>query len=390
LVSSAQIDRAIKSVNKEMNKSFEGIDINKKSEETKLRGTADINSMLKYLASSGASDMLITAGESPAIKINNTLKRSSFEKLSPEQCVRYAKSLMTEKQWIEFLNKKQFDFALSAKGIGRFRINVYRQRHSVSITVRHLLDIIPSFKELDLPRWLEDFILRKQGLILITGPAAHGKTTTLSSMIDIINSKRKCNIITLEDPIEYLHKHKNSNVNQREIGNDVDSFADGMKSILRQAPDVIVIGDARDKETLEMALHAGSTGHLVLSTMYSFNATTAIDMIINSFPPYQQPQVRHMIADSLQLIFCQRLLPLKGKDGRTLVYEKLINSFRVKNLIRENKIHQIRGQVQSDSDDFSSIDIGLVKLLNENKINQNDALMCTDNPEYVRKMAARS
>ncbi|MEE9524014.1 MAG: PilT/PilU family type 4a pilus ATPase, partial [Thermodesulfovibrionales bacterium] len=368
IVSSSQIDLAIKSIQEKRGESFDGSSINEKQEEEEVKGIVKLDAMLKYLTTSEASDMLITAGVSPSIKVHNTLKRSNLPKLTPEQCVQYAKALMSDKQWEEFLRKKQYDFAISYEGIGRFRINVYRQRNSVSISIRHLLDIIPSFEILGLPEWLGEFALKTQGLILITGPASHGKTTTLASMIDMINAKRKCNIVTLEDPIEYLHKHKNSNVNQREIGTDVDSFYDGMKSISRQSPDVIVIGDMRDNETIEMALRAASTGHLVLSNMHSFNATGAIDRIINSFLPHQQPQVLGMITDSLQLVFAQRLLPREDSDERILAYEKLINSYRIKNLIRENKIHQIRSQVQTDSDDFSSIDMSLVKLLNERKI----------------------
>ncbi|UCG78540.1 MAG: Flp pilus assembly complex ATPase component TadA, partial [Nitrospirota bacterium] len=264
----------------------------------------------------------------------------------------------------------------------------YRQRNSVSISIRHLHDIIPSFEHLGLPSWLEKYALKTQGLILITGPASHGKTTTLAAMIDLINSKRKCNIVTLEDPIEYLHKHKNSNVNQREIGTDAESFYDGMRSIFRQSPDVIVIGDMRDNETIEMALRAASTGHLVISNMHSFSTTSAIDGIVNSFLPHQQPQVKGLLADSLQLIFAQRLLPRIGSEDRILAFEKLIASYRIRNLIREGKAHQIRSQVQTDSDDFSSIDLSLVKLLNEGKITKEDALMSTDNPEYVRRMAS--
>jgi twitching motility protein PilT len=386
IVSSSQIDLAIRSIHDKRGKHFDGSSISEKKEDDEVKGMVKLDAMLKYLTTSEASDMLITAGVSPSIKVHNTLKRSNLPKLTPEQCVQYAKALMSDRQWEEFLRKKQFDFAISYKGIGRFRINVYRQRNSVSISIRHLLDIIPTFEILGLPDWLGEFALKTQGLILITGPASHGKTTTLASMIDLINAKRKCNIVTLEDPIEYLHKHKNCNVNQREIGTDVDSFSDGMKSISRQSPDVIVIGDMRDNETIEMALRAASTGHLVLSNMHAFNATGAIDRIINSFLPHQQPQVRSMVADSLQLVFAQRLLPKENSDDRILAYEKLINSYRIKNLIRENKIHQIRSQVQTDSDDFSSIDMSLMKLLNERKICLDNGLMCTDNPDYLRRM----
>jgi len=390
LVPSSQIDLAIKSIREKRGEGFEGRNLDSGSREGPAPSAVKMDTMLKYLASSEASDMLIAAGVSPAIKIHNSLRRSTLPRLTPEQCVQYAKELMTERQWEEFLRRKQFDFAISIEGTGRFRISVYRQRNSVSITIRHILDIIPSFSDLDLPEWLEEYALKNQGLILITGPASHGKTTTLASIIDLINTRRRCNIVTLEDPIEYLHKHKNSNVNQREIGSDVNSFSDGMKSILRQSPDVIVIGDMRDNETIEMALQAAATGHLVLSSIHSFNATGAIDRIVNSFLPHQQTQVRCMLADSLQLIFSQRLLPQKDRETRVLAYEKLINSYRIKNLIRENKMHQIRSQVQSDSDDFTSIDLNILRLVNDGRVGLEDALMCADNPDYVRRMALRT
>jgi twitching motility protein PilT len=386
IVPSAQFDLAIKSIEEKGSDNFIGSQIFQLQKKEVQKGLVSMETMLEFLASSEASDMLITAGSSPAIKRHNALKRSDFPPLSSEQCVTYAKTLMTARQWEEFLKKKESEFTLTVQDVGRFRINVYRQRNSVSISIRHILEIIPSFPDLGLPGWLEDYVLKTHGLILVTGPAGHGKSTTLASMIDLINTKRRCNIISLENPIEHLHKHKNSNVNQREIGNDTESFPAGIRGIIRQSPDVIVIGDLTDNETIEVALQAASTGHLVLSTLQAANATSAIEIIVSRFLPHQQPRVSNMIADTLLLVFAQRLLPGKGSDSRVLAYEKLINSYRIKNLIRDNKVHQIRVQIQSDSDDFSSRDVSLLKLLKGGKITPDDACYCADSPEYIKRM----
>lgn len=384
LVPSSQFDLALRSIEKRGCEGFTGAEIcgvPKEEQETRL---LKMESMLEFLSSSPASDMLIAAGVSPAIKIHNSLRRANLPALTPDQCVMYAKSLMNEQQWEEFLVQKEAEMMVTFPSVGRFRINVYRQRNSVSMNIRHIHDIIPGFSELGLPQWLEECVLRTQGLILVSSPAGHGKTTTLAAMVDLINTKRKCNIITLEDPIEYLHKHKNSNVNQREIGADANSYSEGMRGVFRQSPDVIVIGDLRDNETFEAALHAALTGHLVLATMQSLNTTFAIDSLVNRFLPHMQSQVRSLLADSLILMFAQRLLPLKGSDRRVLAFEKLFNSYRVKNLIRENKVHQIRVQLQADSSDFYTLDSSIVRLLNDGKVSLEDALTFADNPDFVR------
>lgn len=384
IVHSSQFNLALKSIEKRGCEGFSGAEIAVVPKEEEEQRSVKIESMMQFLTSSSASDMLITAGASPAIKIHNTLKRASLPPLTAEQCVLYAKSLMKEQQWEDFLENKEAELMVNFPHIGRFRITVYRQRNSVSMNIRHIFDIVPGFEDLGLPQWLEDCVLKTHGLILVTSPAGHGKTTTLASMVDLINTKRKCNIITLEEPIEYLHKHKNSNVNQREIGIDADSFSAGMRGVFRQSPDVIVIGDLRDNETFEAALHAALTGHLVLATVQSLNTTFAIDSLVNRFVPHMQSQIRGLLADSLLLIFAQRLLPLKGSEKRVLAYEKLTNTYRVKNFIRENRVHQIRVQLQTDSGDFSTLDSSLAKLVSSDKVSLEDAMAFAENPELVR------
>lgn len=349
----------------------------------------DIKQLFQKLVEENASDLLLTAGVPPCLKKDNEIKRLSASFMTPQQIKAYAYELTPADQRDEFERAKELDFALTFPDMGRFRVNVYKQRNSVSIAVRHIVEIIPGISELGLPQWIEDFALKSQGLILITGPTGHGKTTTLAAIVDIINTQRKCNIISIEDPVEYLHKHKSSNVNQREVGIDTDSFHAGLRHIFRQAPDVIVIGEMRDAESFAIALQAAETGHLVMSTLHSNTATSTIDRIIDIFPAEKQKQIRLQIADNFLLILNQRLVPLTNGTGRTLAYEKLINTYRVRNLIREGKTHQIRSMLQQSADDFISIDQSLARLCIEGKIAQETGTKFCDNPAYFQEIVKR-
>lgn len=384
IVPSYQMDLALRCLEEKEAMVFAGVEI--KREEGTGRPQA-VASLLKHLVESNGSDILITAGVPPTVKLSNSLRRANMPILTTNQCVAYAKTLMNERQWEEFLKHKEIDFALDFENTGRFRVNAYRQKDSVSLAIRRISNDIPSSEALGLPNWLDDFALKPQGLVLVTAPTGHGKTTTVASLINVINRNRRCNIITLEDPIEYVHEPQKSNINQREVGSDTDSFSEGLRRIFRQAPDVIVIGELRDQETFESALRAASTGHLVLSTMHSNNATSTIDGMVNRFPLHLQGQVRHQIADALLLIFSQRLVPGKKGESLVLAYEKLINSYRIRNFIRENKTHQIRSQIQVEADDFASLDVCLARLLKEGKITEKAALLFAENPEYITKTA---
>ena len=388
VVPAAQMEAAIKSLSSGKVELLRAEDIEKEMKKDKKKKPPNIVTLLKYLANSEATDMLLTAGVPPSIKLHNEVIRASLESLTPADCERYARELMTEKGWSIFEKRGDYDFAVTYPDIGRFRVNVYRQRKSVSITIRHVVEIIPSLKELNLPEWLEEYALKQQGLILISGPTGHGKTTTLAALVDIINTKRRCNIVTLEDPIEYLHKHKNSNVNQREVGLDTESFAEGLKHVFRQDPDVIVIGELRDPESFEIALHAADTGHLVLSTVHASNTTSTIERIIDMFPTNKESLIRSKMADSLLLVFSQKLIPLKDGKGRIPAYEKLINSYRIKNLIREGKTHQIRSQMLSGTDDFSSIDTSIAELYKRGLIEYEQGLLFADNESYYRELVS--
>jgi twitching motility protein PilT len=344
--------------------------------------------LLQYLGQSKASDMLLSAGAPPSLKISNEVRRLSMTPLTPDDCESYARELLSTEEWERFSESNDIGIAVTYPSIGRFRVNIFRQRSSIAIAIRSLPENIPSFSQLNLPDWLREFILKPQGLILVGGPAGHGKSTTLCAMVDIINTNRRCNIITLEDPVEYLHQHKMSNVNQRQIGRDTKSFHEGLRNVFRQAPDVIVIGEMRDKESYEIALNAASTGHLVLSTIHATNTTSIIEKVINSFEPHEQALIRNMLADCLLLCLAQRLVPRKDGMGRVLALEKLINSHRTKKRIREEKTHHIRSQMQAGSEDYNSLDISMAYLYKKGLIRLEDGLKFVEDEMFFREVAA--
>lgn len=377
------IDSAIRSITANPDAGLRGEVLATLVEMEKGEKSPQLMPLLRYLKKTGADDMVFTAGSPPSIKIANTLKRLAIPSLTPEDCLNYAREMLTDEAWQDFSNKTDYDFSATYPGIGRFRVALYRQRNSVAIALRPILDDVPKLPALNLPEWITNFALRPQGLIMVSAPAGHGKTTTMSALVDIINTRRGCNIITLEDPIEYLHKHKKSNISQREIGRDVDSFAQGMRHVLRHTPDVIVVGEMRDKETFRIALQAANSGHLVLSTVHSDNSTSIVERIVNMFEPFEQNLIRMTLAESLLISMAQRLITSKDGKGRILALEYFVNSQRMKSFIREGKTHQIRSQMQAGSDDFSSIDISLAKLAKKGLIRVEDGLnQCEDDLFY--------
>ncbi len=385
-----QMEAATKSFQSEPQGALTGEAIEIEAHKTRITRAPALVSLLRYLAQSGANDMLLTAGVPPSIKIHNEVKRLSMDSLTPVDCEKYARELMSDRGREVFTRTNDHDFGVTFPDVGRFRVSAYRQRNSISIALRHFPERLPSLKQLRIPEWMGNLALRPQGLMLFSGPAGHGKTTTLSAVVDIINTHRKCNIVTLEDPIEYLHKHKKSNVNQREVGADTDTFYEGLRHVFRHSPDVIVIGELRDKESFEIALRAADTGHLVLSTVHADNATAIIEIIIAMFPPYQQNLIRMKIANCLLLSFSQRLVPLEKGKGRILAYEKLINNYSIKHLIREGKIHQIRAQMQAGTEEFTSIDVSLANLCNEGLITFEDGLRFSENKQFYRELTLES
>ncbi len=389
VVPAFMMDAATKSLTPNFEDDFRGESIMHVLPGDRIEEPLKIEQLLGHMIKSKATDMLLTAGAPPSLKICNEVIRLALPVLTPADTEQYARELVPDKEWSMFTDKHDLDFAVTYPDIGRLRVNVYRQRNSISITMRYLPEDLPTLKELNLPEWIKDFVLKPQGLILICGPAGHGKTTTLAAMVDIINKNRRCNIVTLEDPVEYLHKHKHSNINQREVGRDADSFISGLRSIFRQSPDVIVIGEMRDKESFEMALHAANTGHLVLSTVHAKNSTSIMEAILSMYAGHEQGRVRNMIADCLILSCSQLLLNNKKGNGRILALEKLVNSTRIKNLIREEKTHHIRTQMQVGAKDFTPIDIAIADLCNKGKIDYQEGLKYAEDEERYNSLTKK-
>lgn len=303
--------------------------------------------LLRDTVEKGASDLHISVGVPPTMRINGKLEPIGDQIMTPNMTLEFAKAILTETQFQQFQERGEIDFSYGVNGLSRFRLNIYRQRGAVSLAVRVIPRRIPTLAELDLPPVLETLIHKPQGLILVTGPTGSGKSTTLASMINEINHTEKKHIITLEDPIEYIHKHHLSIIDQREIGLDTKDFASGLRACLRQDPDVILLGEMRDLETISTAITAAETGHLVFATLHTTDAPSTIDRIIDAFPGNQQGQIRIQLASVLLAVLSQRLFPRKSGDGRIATTEIMINTPAVANLIRQEKVHQIRSLMQT-------------------------------------------
>lgn len=306
----------------------------------------NLHQLLRAMIEKGASDMHITTGSPPLLRIDGQVVPLKLQPLSPVDTKQLCYSVLTEEQKIEFEKNKELDLSFGVKNLSRFRANVFMQRGAVSGAFRSIPFKILSFEELGLPPVIANLARRPRGLILVTGPTGSGKSTTLASIIDKINSETRQHIMTIEDPIEYLHPHKKSVINQREVGADTSGFKVALKYVLRQDPDVVLVGEMRDLETIEAALTIAETGHLVFATLHTNSALQSINRIIDVFPPHQQGQVRAQLSFSLEGIISQLLLPRAGAPGRVLAQEVLVPNAAIRNLIREDKVHQIYSQMQ--------------------------------------------
>ena len=307
-----------------------------------------VDAMLRAAFELKASDIHVTVGIPPIFRINGDLKRYGQETLSPADTEQMAKAIVPEHMWTRFETDGELDLSYSLSGVSRFRVNVFKQRGCISLAIRIVPTKIPSLDELQLPDVLKKMVTKPQGLILVTGPTGSGKSTTLAAMIDYMNKTMRKHIITLEDPIEYVHKHGSCIIDQREVGTDTSSFANGLRAALRQDPDVILVGEMRDLETIQTAVTAAETGHLVFGTLHTSSAPATIDRIIDVFQPEQQAQIRIQLATVLVSIISQRLFPRAQKNGRIAATEILINNAAVANLIRNGKIHQIPSVMQTN------------------------------------------
>ncbi|MEW6723942.1 MAG: type IV pilus twitching motility protein PilT [Bacillota bacterium] len=303
--------------------------------------------LLQEAVRRGASDLHLTALATPMLRVNGQLVPIGEQVLTADDTTGLLDEIIDEQQLARLQARGDVDFSYSFPGASRFRVNAYRQRGSVAVAVRVISPTVRSWYELGLPEVVADLARRPDGLVIVTGPTGSGKSTTLAAMVDLINSERRCHIITLEDPIEYLHRHKRSLVNQREIGVDSQSFADGLRAALREDPDIIMVGEMRDLETVSIALRAAETGHLVLATLHTNDAAGTIDRLVDVFPPHQQQQIRVQLAATLQGIIAQQLLPRADGSGRVGAYEILVATTAVRNLIREGKTHQIPSSIQT-------------------------------------------
>lgn len=332
----------------------------------------------------GASDLLITAGVAPTLRIHGELVQTEHPPLTPEQTKRMIYGLLNERQRLQFEEDKELDFSLGLGSDHRFRVNVYYQKGCVAAAFRPIPSEIPRLKDLGLPPIVYDLALMAQGLVLVTGPTGHGKSTTLASMIDLINMNKRYHIISVEDPIEYVHHHKNSIIEQREVGGDTHRFKNALKYVLRQDPDVILVGEMRDWETIASALTAAETGHLVLATLHTNDAVQTIDRIIDVFPEHQQQQVRVQLSLALVSIVSQRLIPRTSGEGRVLAAEVLRNNHATSNLIREGKTYQLYSTLETGTKEgMMTMDSSLIKLYRRGLITAENAQMHMRNPNAL-------
>ncbi|MDE0881138.1 MAG: type IV pilus twitching motility protein PilT [Myxococcota bacterium] len=352
-----------------------------------------IADLLRAMLEVGASDLHLTAGVPPVMRIHGELKRIQGNALTGDDSRALAYAIMTDSQKHKFEEHNELDFSFGLKGLARFRGNVFIQRGNVAAVFRVIPYEIKSFESLGLPEIVAEMARRPRGLILVTGPTGSGKSTTLAAIIDLINRERKEHIVTIEDPIEFVHEHKNCIINQREVGADTKSFSRALKSVLRQDPDVILLGELRDLETIEVALKMAETGHLALATLHTNSCVQTITRVVDAFPAAQQAQIRLQLSFVLEGVLCQQLMPLKQGKGRALAMEILNPTPAVRNIIREDKLHQLYGQMQIGQSETGTLTLtqSLVQLVLTNKVNAKEArVRAGDAKEFDKALSEAS
>ena len=344
-----------------------------------------IEEILAKAKEAGASDVHITVGIPPKMRVNGALITMQGDKLAPADTLEIAAQIMNDKQQQRFEENGECDMSFAIPGQGRYRLNVYKQRGSIAMAFRLVDTLVPSAESLGVPQSVIDLYQKKRGLILVTGPTGSGKSTTLASLIDKINNNREAHVITLEDPIEYLHTHKRSIVNQREIGLDSMNYAHALRAALREDPDVILVGEMRDFETISVAITAAETGHLVLSTLHTIGAASTVDRVIDVFPPHQQQQIRVQLANVLEAVISQQLIPTADGSGRVAAFEVLHSNPAVRNLIREGKTHQLTSVMQTNrKTGMITMDDAILQLYSDYKIDREMALQFAQDQESMK------
>ena len=349
-----------------------------------------LRELLEEVVKRGASDLHLTVGSPPQMRVDGNLVRTQHEVLTAETTLKLAYSIMNEKQRKKFEEKNELDLSFGIEQLSRFRCNVFMQRGNIAVAIRQIPYKIRTFEELGLPKVVADMANLSRGLILVTGPTGSGTSSRLASIIDKINRERHAHILTVEDPIEYLHRHNGCLVNQREVSSDTQSFASALKYALREDPDVVLIGEMRDLETIEAALTVAETGHLAFATLHTNSCVQTINRIVDVFPPYQQSQVRAQLSFVLEGVMCQSLLPRANGPGRALALELMIPNPAIRNLIREDKIHQIYSQMQIGQQKFGmqTMNQSLASLYQRRLIALEDAMARSHDQEELKTLIA--
>ncbi len=344
-----------------------------------------IKEMLGIAKAAGASDVHITVGIPPKMRVNGKLITMEYERFLPGDTQQILSEIMNEEQMRRFEERGEYDMSFSIPNMGRYRVNAYRQRGSVAIALRLVGTHVRSPKELGVPDSVIDLYKKKRGLVLVTGPTGSGKSTTLAAIIDKINNNRECHVITLEDPIEYLHQHKLSIVNQREIGLDTQTYSNALRAALREDPDVILVGEMRDFDTISVAITAAETGHLVLSSLHTMGAASTVDRVIDVFPAHQQQQIRVQFANVLEAVVSQQLIPRKDEEGRIAAFEVLHANQAVRNLIREGKSHQLKAVMQTNRKlGMITMDETIAQLYMDGKISKEMAIQFAQDSDGIK------
>lgn len=350
-----------------------------------------LNQLLKDMVAQGGSDLHVTTNSAPQVRVDGVLRPMNLPPLTPTETKQLCYSILTDNQKHRLEENLEIDLSFGLKGLARFRGNIFHQRGAIAAVFRQIPFEIRNFRDLGLPPVIERMCEKPRGLILVTGPTGSGKSTTLAAMLDKVNRERHEHIVTVEDPVEYLHSHKSCLVNQREIHADTHSFANALRSALRQDPDVVLIGEMRDLETVESALRIAETGHLTFATLHTNSAAQSINRIIDVFPAHQQSQIRAQLSLVLEGILCQALLPRTGGKGRALAMEILVPSSAIRNLIREDKVHQIYGMMQAGQakHGMQTFNQSLAALYFRRMITLETAMSRSSHPEELQEIISR-